>query len=960
MKIQIFFLIALVSFVSAASIRLDENQINACATDQLRISGILENTKSLDDIFNLRIESDEGLSAFVSPTLDLQGYGFEKFNVYLSPVCLNPGIHEYKVIATSVRGDTANAIGAINIQNCNLMELRVSQDKTQVCNGEAARFDVSVINLGNEEQNFTLSTDLDPSTYTITRSKFPLEPYSQGRATITLNVPATLYAQGMLNFKINSQSTYSCGSNSREVLATIEIKRCDGARVTALNQIEIQAMQNAYWDIFIDNQKTADEYSISSNCPAFAKVSEAKISLGSLERKSIRVLFEPKLENVGEFDCKISLKSQKFQKEYSVSAKIRVVQNYAARIEMTQGIRVCQGEEKSISGKVVNLGDASGYLLSLNSGIGKLQASEVNVQKNSSANFTIKISDALAAGSYDLEISAKSPYASSMGKTIVKVEDCYATALRVDAPSVEICAGESRKVKITNTNKGTKEDSFIVSSIVPEGLSGKFLGVEAFRLKSQEKKEIEFEFLAKDSAKEGNYQISFRSLGVQSEEFADVNVNVLPVGVCHALEVISQEKAKKTGAGIGKSFTVKIKNNGRFRENVELFLKNKPSWAYITPSSVSILPGTTEEALIYFAPPLNEELREFPFALEVRGKYLNRVEEFKVQVIAIEKNTQAKIDFGKLQLPKTLERDAETPLKITVGNLGQEKLTSINVFFSQGIAILEQKPFDLESGETKEIEILAKVEGTDEKIKTRIGIYAKEGFSEKEVEFEATEASMEFMQGEILKTADGFETSIKIKNKGDLNARLIPSSLEGVGFSEKEIVLKSGEEFELGLNITSGNETLVFKDAISGKIYRKRIEVEKESGSITGLFTASLTKVGPLLAAIVGGAIALYLVVSRRKKLLEKIDGKKENIDENEADATDLSNEIVDEEMPDSELGDLQTEQDMGEGKEEETDLVNEEDAQKTKKTDAVLEKSTQKISGKARPSKKSKQKRRK
>ncbi|MEK6843553.1 MAG: hypothetical protein AABY04_03615, partial [Candidatus Micrarchaeota archaeon] len=267
-------------------------------------------------------------------------------------------------------------------------------------------------------------------------------------------------------------------------------------------------------------------------------------------------------------------------------------------------------------------------------------------------------------------------------------------------------------------------------------------------------------------------------------------------------------------------------------------------------------------------------------------------------VIAIEKSSEAKIDFAKLQLPKVLERDAEIPLKIKVSNNGDEKLHSINVFFSEGIAILGQTPFDLDTGQTKEIDIVVKVEGMKDLIKTRLGFYAKEGFLEKEVEFEIIKGALEISQGETSKNADGFKTEIKIKNIGESEVRLVPSSLEGIGFSEKEIGLKAGEEFKLELNITAGNETIAFKDAISGKTYRKRIGVEEESGNITGLFVISLSKVGPFLIAIVGGAIAMYLVFSR-KKLLERLDGKKESLEkENENGEETLQKENMDGKTP--------------------------------------------------------------
>ena len=297
MQLRIILLALLVlPLASASAIILDSTGQEACATDQLVISGILQNAKSVADKYDLSVTSKDGLSAFVTPSLEVDAYGIARFDLFLSPVCLDAGSYDYEITAGSVRGEVVSEKGSIQINSCELMELRISQTKTEVCNGESASFAISVKNLGNEEQNFTLGTDLEAGTYTLSKDKFLLRPGAEGKATLNLNIPANLYAQGMLTFKVRSESTYSCGSNSREVQASINVRRCDGAKLTALQDLQVQANTKSVWNVFIDNQKTPDSYGLVLECADFAALPVERVELGELESANINIPIAPRLD----------------------------------------------------------------------------------------------------------------------------------------------------------------------------------------------------------------------------------------------------------------------------------------------------------------------------------------------------------------------------------------------------------------------------------------------------------------------------------------------------------------------------------------------------------------------------------------------------------------------------------------------------------------------------------------
>ncbi|MEK6953628.1 MAG: hypothetical protein AABX01_01365 [Candidatus Micrarchaeota archaeon] len=874
LKIILLALIAL-PLVNASAIFLDSTQQSACATDQLVISGVLENAKSLPDKFDLRVESASGLSAFVTPSLELDGYGVEKFNLFLSPVCLDVGTYDYKVIAESARGEIVSEKGAISINGCNLMELRISQSKTRVCNGESANFEISVVNLGQEEQNFTITTDLEEGSYTLSKAKFVLLPNQVGKATLKLNIPITLYAQGLLTFHAESQSTYSCGSNSRQIAASIEVDRCDGVKLSALPVVTVQANSQAVWNVFMDGQKTPDAYDLLLECPDFATLPKSSISLGGMESTKVNIPIYPRGETTGEYDCKLSATSRKFSKTYSVGAKIKVVQNYALVLVAPAEISVCKGEDALVKMKLINKGKENKYSLA-SSGEVDLSTNEIVAGENSTNDFAVKIDgNALEIGVNKVEVEVRSKYASAKSSTGIIVEDCYVSALSVTPRAIEMCAGDGigETVSIKAANRGTKEDSFALSIADRKGFDALFQTQEAFRLAAGGQKTIDLKLMAPEGMKSGTYEIEIGSVGGNSKETASFNVVVLPVDVCHSLKFDVDGISKRTGAGIGKSFRVSITNNGRFKEKAELFLSKKPTWAYITPSIIEVLPGTKEEALIYFAPPLNEKLGNNPIVLEARGKYIQKALDLNVEVIALDTAMEAKIIISAGGIPFELEKDTETPIRIKLGNDGVEDLHNVNILFSELVNVVSQKPFDLEAGQEKEIGIVVSI-GVDagkEARKIKLGAYATEGSAELEIEIKPVESSLEVKQVESESDGGGFEVILSLKNIGAENMRLAPRSLEGANFSGEELELAAGEEKELTIGLREGRETLYFEDKISGKAYRKRIEVS-EGGNITGLFTASLSKVAPLIIAIIAGALALYLIVSRRGRKGEEGD----------------------------------------------------------------------------------------
>ncbi|MFH0971117.1 MAG: hypothetical protein V1835_00970 [Candidatus Micrarchaeota archaeon] len=903
----------LVPLAAASQIVIDEPQALACAADQLVLSGYIENTKSAADLFNLRIDSADGISSYVTPEVRVDGYGTSEFKLFLSPICLSIGNYEYKIVGESIRNEPISATGTIKIVDCNLMELRVSQDKAEVCNGESAKFDILVGNLGNEEQKFRISTDLQDKSYSISQKEFTLKPGGEGRAAITLNIPSDLYAQGRLTFKISSQSTYSCGSNSREVLASVSVKRCDGVKITALSELSVQAAKEETWSVIFDNQKTADIYDLQIQCPRFVGMPESKLELGPLESATVNVKIAPKVEDVGEYDCKLAAYSEKFRKTYTASTKIKIVQDYGVKIDAPAEIRACRGEIALVQLSLKNTGIENKYLLSAKGATGTLSKTEIEAAKDSSNDFIYEILDKLATGTYNLEVIAQSPFTAVKSSTKVIVEECYVTAIKAMPQEIGMCAGESGSIAIKAGNGGTQEDTFVLSAVAPAGFTANYVD-EAFRLRPSEKKDTKLELGVSETVASGNHQVQLISKGTKSVGAANLNVKVLPVGECHSLNLVPDNTMMRTGAGIGKSFRIMVTNNGRFRENLELYLKEKPAWAYITPTNLEILPGKKEEALIYFAPPLNQKLGEYRLLLEARGKYITKNLDLKVEVVALETAKEAKIDLSETRIPSQIEEGAVVPLKIILKNAGDVDLHKATIFFSDMISVVEQTPFDLKAGERKEIRITVEVQGgSEEKVKLKLGVYAKEGFAEKEFELKSYESRFGISQVSREAEKEGFKVALKLANKGNETLKLKPRSLEGVNFSLAEIDLKPGEEKELEAYLKEGNETIYFEDKISGTVYRKRIEVGK-GGEITGLFTASLNRVLPLVIGIMGGAIALYLLISRREKIMRRINGKKGEMDEQDSEGAKLYEEkgetesadesvvIEDEDGPDEEM----------------------------------------------------------
>jgi uncharacterized membrane protein len=466
-----------------------------------------------------------------------------------------------------------------------------------------------------------------------------------------------------------------------------------------------------------------------------------------------------------------------------------------------------------------------------------------------------------------LEVAAKSAFASAKASTKVIVEECYLAALRISPPEIEICAGQSGSVLVRTQNIGTLESGYKLSADAPSGIYAAF-DLASFKLNSGESKESKLQFEVIQGTKAGTYDIEVKSMGLNQEESAIIKLAVPDVAKCHALRLVPDSTIKQTGAGIGKSFRIMVINEGRFVEKVELFLKNNPAWTYITPNRLEIQPGKKEEALVYFAPPLNEKLKVFPMILEVSGKYLSKDLDLRVEVVAIDEGREVKIDLTDAKIPARFELDTETPIKIVVKNSGVFDITNASVLFSQGLGIVKQQPTNIDSGESKEIQMTLEPQGVEPgKIKFKLGVYSVEGFAERDVETEIIGPLLEIVQAgsEFERENQTVKVKIKLANRGNETLKIRPQALQDTQFSVGEITLAAGEEKEIEAVLKEGSETLYFEDLISGKVYRKRIKVD-DSGGITGLFTASLSRLLPFLIAIIAGIFVLYVVLKGRKK----------------------------------------------------------------------------------------------
>jgi len=856
---------------------------SGCQCDPQQFLLSLANDASQGEVFTLSIETDsDTFTTFVTPTVESQPHSQNPVIAFMTPHCdALPGNYSFTVRATGSRGATLHASGVSHVEQCHYLLLHFTPEQ-QACAGEQARFDVTLENAGYFPEAGSLYTDLDPQLYSLANSSFSLAPGASKQFNLYVNTPNSM-PPSRIPFSVNASSLYTY----RESFAILDVLDCSSLKIWVPPAcITVDAGEEVTEHFTLTNTGIGDTFDVTLLCPAFVTTTQDSVTLASGQSVTLPMTIKPSKSDLNkDYPCTVRAVSRRYGREFTNSTAICVRKLYSAdlRTDLSgNSLSVCQGDSATLPFHIRNTGKSATYALSTS--LGALSKNSVTLAAGGEDSFTVNVPDTLAVGDYNVRVTAENQFHTENEYVKLTVEKCYDSALGLSQGSLEICPGETLSATATLQNKGTRADDFAISLASPDYLHA---SAEPFQLSINALSSKSFRvtvsalYNAQDNAA-GAVQITATDGSTSASALA---VRILPNGVCHNI-AITPDSLKEVEVCQGNTFDLLVTNRGRFAELLDLSVEG-PNWAFVTPPKLSVAPGESKHAYVFFSPPFSTAPGDYPMVFHASNERVSAQVSLTARVYPVGglghqipnyTTTDYVLDF-EIPTAVEFEEGASRQLAFKVTNRGIAPLNDIMLFFeNDDLRVLNESvaPFGLAPGQQRMVVIEAAPVRGEGSYATMFRAVAKEKFVERSstITVKPRSVLVSKVSQEYYREGNSSLTrvTLSVANNGSVTLNLSPSLLGAGNYSFEEMpAIAAGESKLVRFSTvapTESNSTVTLVLQSGDARYFDQLVLQPEPLGATGLF-ASATTLGALLLALAAAAAIIY-VVTRRRKAVER------------------------------------------------------------------------------------------
>jgi len=595
----------------------------ACKCDPLTFKAQL----NADEAESYSLSVSTQLSAFVTPSLSASAGSQNAVDVIItSPCSTQAGNYSFVISAKGSKGNDLQLGGVVGVRECSQLKLTTPASGV-LCGGDQAQFVITLENKGVFTEEGTLSTDLPSSYYSLSDTKFKLEPGKGKQFVLIVSVPQNA-PPATIPFKVVAASPYSY----REAFSTLSIggAQCSSLRITLPQYVDAQVNQETQVQAQFANIGGDDSFTPSLSCSVPFSFATTAFSLASGASTSRAIAFKPVQGNVNkDFPCTLTGRSTRFGTQFTATTIVRARQLYSASLQSISGasIEACKGEAKSVSLKISNTGKASSFTLSASAG--SLSQLQISVGENASADFTLSVDASEVVGEKLVTIAASNNVGVTASSQVnVKVRECYGAGVKSDVQKITLCPSQKNSTTITISNTGDRDDSYSYSATSQLQVQ---LSKPSALIKAGASDSVLLVVSAPDNAGYSkDYSIVFQAKG-KTTASSTIAVKTLEEDYCRnlVLSIAPQLPAHQIASSVkngrveceecgSETFEIELKNEGAFDEELTLSVQGA-AWAFLNPSSIILAKGEKKSVFVYLAPPAGTSTGTYDLNFTARG-----------------------------------------------------------------------------------------------------------------------------------------------------------------------------------------------------------------------------------------------------------------------------------------------------------------------------------------------------
>ncbi len=620
----------------------------------------VRNMGAATNTFSFTMNLPQGWDGSIQPHLTLASGEEKHINLFYVNMPYSQAQGKYYITVTATSGNNPSDVISkdivIDVQGCHIVELNVVDAYRETCqeSSETKVYNIEVTNRGKWTEDFVLASS--DAWATFQDSSVTLSP--QETKTVQLLATPSGVPEGEKMIQIAVQGYmggYATPSyDMDEVKLLVENCHDFDLGITPMEHSVCVGRSESYVVTVQNTGNSEDTYTIST--PDWVVTNQQQVTVPLGEMREFEVTATPSSLGRVSFDVKVSsLNEPGSEKTIMGTITGEECRGVAVILSPTE-VTACSGSEVKYNLAVKNTGTIENtFTIQASQGTVESPSMVLGPGETKSTKLTVDGTE----GNHVITVTVSDGVVSDQATANLVLEECYSANVGVSSDVQMACPGSTVEFTVSIENTGKLSDTYTVK-LADEEKTVQVASGETGTANFQ--KEIPIEgangtFVFEVSSDHIGYVVKALALDLKTAD------------ECYSVHLITEGTLESVQGGRATAIKLGVVNNGELAEVYALDVTG-PAWAYVSPETVTLGTGASEDAYLYVAPPFGVQADEYEITVTARSGMASSALKFTVEVggegtVTLQNVTEQNTTGQNV----TIERPEDITLNVSFGNV---------------------------------------------------------------------------------------------------------------------------------------------------------------------------------------------------------------------------------------------------------------------------------------------------